>query len=226
MPGKRPKKLTQIAVEAAKPKKRANGKLERNEISDGGSGLYLVVQPSRAKSYASRYRFKRQPEKLTHGPAFTEATPTGMTLAAGRAANAQALHQVALGIDPAAAKQAAKATSAEQEEQRAQDGVARLFTQFIKLYGKRKLQPKPCGSTSSSGAASLCQPGVAAPSTTSRSAIHRSDRQDRHRSPLMANRVLEVVHKFSAWLVARDVIAVNPAAGIATPGVSRPASAT
>ena len=37
----------------------------------------------------------------------------------------------------------------------------------------------------------------------------------------MANRVLEVVHKFSAWLVARDVIAVNPAAGIATPGVEQ-----
>ena len=97
MPGKRPKKLTQIAVEAAKPKKRANRGLRSGTDSDGGSGLYLVVQPSRAKSYASRYRFKRQPEKLTHGPAFTEdGTPTGMTLAAARAANAQALHQVAL----------------------------------------------------------------------------------------------------------------------------------
>ncbi|MGA8650687.1 MAG: tyrosine-type recombinase/integrase [Xanthobacteraceae bacterium] len=222
MAGKRPKKLTQIAVEAAKPKKRANGKLERNEISDGGSGLYLVVQPSRAKSYASRYRFKRQPEKLTHGPAFTEATPTGMTLAAARAANAQALHQVVLGIDPAAAKQAAKATSAEQEAQRAQDGVAKLFAQFIELYAKRRLQPETLRQYESVGRRFIVPTwrGRTIHQLKKRDVIDLTDRIAVDR-PYMANRVLEVVHKFSAWLVARDVIAVNPAAGIATPGVEQ-----
>ena len=44
------KRLTALSVENAKP-----GPLRR-EISDGGSGLYLIVQPSGHKSWAVRSR--------------------------------------------------------------------------------------------------------------------------------------------------------------------------
>jgi Arm DNA-binding domain len=41
----------------------------RKEVPDGKvSGLYLVAQPSGAKSWAVRYRIAGQPKKLTLGP--------------------------------------------------------------------------------------------------------------------------------------------------------------
>ena len=56
------RRLTAREVEAARAGK------ARAEISDGGSGLYLVVQPSGKRSWAVRYRFKSRPRKVTLGP--------------------------------------------------------------------------------------------------------------------------------------------------------------
>jgi hypothetical protein len=54
------KALTAMAVERAKVGK------NRREIPDGGlQGLYLVVQPSGAKSWAVRYRVGSRTRKLT-----------------------------------------------------------------------------------------------------------------------------------------------------------------
>jgi hypothetical protein len=44
------KTLTVIAVKNERPGNK------RKEVSDGGTGLYLVVQPSGAKSWVVRYR--------------------------------------------------------------------------------------------------------------------------------------------------------------------------
>ncbi len=49
------KKLTAKAIENSKPGP------QRREISDGGSGLYLIVQPSGARSWALRYRYNGRP---------------------------------------------------------------------------------------------------------------------------------------------------------------------
>jgi hypothetical protein len=69
-------KLTPIAVENAKPK-RVAGNAVRTEIPDRGCpGLYLVVQSSRAKSWALRYRFKGKSKKLTLGTVADKATPS------------------------------------------------------------------------------------------------------------------------------------------------------
>ena len=57
------KALTPKRIEAEKPA------TARKEIPDGLlPGLYLVVQPSGAKSYAVRYRHAGAPRKLTIGP--------------------------------------------------------------------------------------------------------------------------------------------------------------
>src|SRR5262245_48774996 len=80
--------LTAKAIENFKPGP------QRREISDGGSGLFLVMQPSGAKSWAVRYRYDGRPAKLTLGP-----WPT-LTLAAARKGAADALHDLANGIDP------------------------------------------------------------------------------------------------------------------------------
>src|SRR5262245_13918751 len=88
--------LTTKAVEAAKPD------TARREIPDG-RGLYLLVQPSGAKSWAVRCRLRGRATKLTLG------TWPAMTLAAARKAAADARLQVAEGGDPTAAKREARA---------------------------------------------------------------------------------------------------------------------
>src|SRR5262245_25578503 len=93
-------KLTAKTIEKLKPGP------QRREISDGGSGLWLVLQPSGVKSWAVRYRYAGRPTKLTLGgwPA--------LTLAAARKGAADALHELARGHDPAAARKAAALTAA------------------------------------------------------------------------------------------------------------------
>src|SRR5215470_6116736 len=94
------RKLTAKTIENLRPGPR------RREISDGGSGLWLVMQPSGRRSWAVRYRFADRPAKLTLGgwPA--------LTLAAARKTAADALHELAQGHDPAAARKAAALTAA------------------------------------------------------------------------------------------------------------------
>jgi integrase len=86
-----PKKLTDIGIRNLKPG------VARREIPDPGArGLYVVVQPSGAKSYAVRYRYVGKPRKLT--------LTAGITLAAARKAAADALYQLEQGHDPGVAR--------------------------------------------------------------------------------------------------------------------------
>lgn len=88
-----PKVLTTKTVENARP----TG--VRREIPDGRTlGLYLVVQPSGAKSWAVRYRHGRETRKLT-----LDRYPK-LGLAAAREAANTALLAVAIGGDPAKEK--------------------------------------------------------------------------------------------------------------------------
>src|SRR6266404_5218238 len=100
----------------------------RKEIPDGLLvGLYLVVQPSGAKSFAVRYRYAGQPRKLTLG-----AFPA-INLETARKLGAKALRAAAEGRDPAREKQDAKGDAERQaaEEIRGRrdlfENVAREF---------------------------------------------------------------------------------------------------
>jgi integrase len=115
------KKLTAKTIENFKPG------LQRREISDGGSGLFLVMQPSGAKSWAVRYRYDGRPTKLTLG-----SWPT-LTLAAARKGAADALHDLANGIDPNATRKAAKQKAAESEA----NTVAAICNEFLQRESKR-----------------------------------------------------------------------------------------
>jgi hypothetical protein len=85
-------RLTAIWIENLKPGP------ARREIPDG-KGLYLILQPSGAKSWAVRYRFAGKPRKLTLGH---------LSLAAARAEAAKALLEVEQGRDPGEIKKAAR----------------------------------------------------------------------------------------------------------------------
>lgn len=95
------KRLTAVAVENAK----AGSK--RQYIPDGGSGLYLAVQPTGAKSWACWYRTDGKQHKLTLGryPA--------LSLATARAMAAKALDDVDRGKSPANDKRKARAKAGE-----------------------------------------------------------------------------------------------------------------
>jgi hypothetical protein len=90
--------LTQAAIDALKPGDK------RLEISDGKLPvLRLVVQPSGARSWALRYRFKGRNAKWTIG-----RYPV-VAVAAARIQAKLALTKVATGTDPAAEKRQARA---------------------------------------------------------------------------------------------------------------------
>lgn len=215
------RKLTAIAVDNAKPKKGEDGKIERKEISDGGSGLYLIVQPSGAKSWAVRYRIAGKSKKHTLGDGVF------LSLAAARVAATQALEQIDQGADPTVEKRKAKATSAEQEALRAQDGVPKLFNDFIELHAKRKLRANTLAQYQSIGRRFIVPPwrDRTVHDIRKRDIIAMIDPIAVDR-PIMANRTQEVGHKFFEWLVARDVIAANPFAALPCPVSNASANAS
>ena len=89
------KALTVQSVERFKPDPN-----KRLEVADGLlPGLYLLIQPSGARSWAVRYRHASKPRKLTLGP-----DPV-LDLSVARARAREALQVVALGRDPASEKQ-------------------------------------------------------------------------------------------------------------------------
>ncbi|MGB3743468.1 MAG: integrase arm-type DNA-binding domain-containing protein, partial [Xanthobacteraceae bacterium] len=88
------KRLTAVQIANAKPG------AARREISDNGSGLYLVVQPSGHKSWAVRFRVHGIPRKLT--------LPAGLTLHEAREQAAAAIKEAQRGNDPTKIKRAAK----------------------------------------------------------------------------------------------------------------------
>jgi integrase len=110
------KKLTDIGIRNLRPSP------ARREIPDG-NGLYVVVQPSGRKGFAVRYRFNGTPRKLT--------LPAGLTLAAARRLAADAVYQVAQGIDPAGAKKVAKIEAAEATA----NTIAAICTAYLKREG-------------------------------------------------------------------------------------------
>jgi integrase len=87
---------------------------KRREIADGEvGGLYLIVQPSGAKSWAVRYRFDGMPKKVTLGPY------PAIDVATARELAQEALSDVAGGKDPAVVKQAARVAAKVERETRA-----------------------------------------------------------------------------------------------------------
>jgi integrase len=114
-------RLTPKSIDAIKPTP------QRREISDGGSGLWLIVQPTGAKSWAVRYRHNGRPAKLTLGP-----WPT-IGLAAARKDAAAALYRLTQGVDPGGAKKTAKREAAEAKA----NTLAAIAGEFLKREGSK-----------------------------------------------------------------------------------------
>jgi integrase len=131
------KPLTAIAVAKA----RAGAK--RREIPDGGCrGLYLVVQPSGAKSWAARYRYRGHSTKFTLGPVLTAARAESdqapevgapLSLASARELCARVLREAQAGPDPAAEKRRRR----EHQHAAEADTLQAVCEEFLRREGPR-----------------------------------------------------------------------------------------
>jgi integrase len=196
------KRLTTLSVDNARAHK------TRREIPDAGCrGLYLIVQPSGAKSWALRYRFAGNPRKLT--------LDANLTLAQARVAATKAQAEVAAGRDPGKAKLEGIAAEREKTGQT----IAWAVSQFIEKYAMKACRPITWHQYE------RVLNRVVEPTWHGRS-IHSIKRRDvidlvdgiRDEHPVMANRVLAITSKMFSWLESRDEIGISP-----TRGVKRPA---
>jgi len=206
------KKLTAKSVEQAK-----RDPTKRIEISDGGSGLYLVIQPSGTKSYAVRYRSGGTSKKLT--------LQSGITLAKARELAAKALNKVAEGVDPAAENQATKQAKADAKR----DKFEEIAREFIAKHAKPKT-PRTWRQTAyrlgfNPDDMTVKKGGVVA--QWGKRSIGEIKKRDvielldgiKERAPVMATNVFAVIRKMFNWAVARDIIAASPCTGVETPTV-------
>jgi integrase len=196
------KVLSARFVETVKPKS------TRTEYPDAACpGLYLIVQPSGARSWALRYRRlqDRKSAKLTFDG--------GLSLAGARHAAAAARLRLEQGTDPAVKRLPAAAYDPQSGE-----AVEAVFASFLELHVKRNNRP------STARAAECIFNRIVLPRWRGRSvhSIRRRDVIDLVESvavdrPYLANRALRVLSKFFNWLCARDVLAMSPVSGVDRP---------
>ena len=178
----------------------------REYPDDKVGGLYLVIQPSSAKSWAYRYRSASAPRKLTIGPY------PAIDLATARKRAIQAAGDVAGGVDPAGEKRAARAAvkvAAAVEH----DLVERVVGQFIERHAKpntrdwreteRMLKKEVVGRW-----------GVRRLADVTRANVRDMIDEIRERgAPVRANRVFAQFRKLCNWALSRDIISASPCAG-------------
>jgi len=201
-------KLTDAAVLKKRP-----DPTKRLELHDTG-GLYLVVQPSGAKSWAYRYRYAGKSRKLTIG-----AYPS-TDLANARARVAAERVRVQGGADPATEHRVA-ATAA--------DDFAAVAVQFIQRYAKPKnrgwketarligLVPDPAARSQDprtfiahrDGAVKRWGHRKIADITRADINRHLDDIVDRG-APIGANRAFAALRKLFGWAETRYALAANP----------------
>jgi integrase len=185
----------------------------RREIAAGKpSGLYLVLQPSGARSWALRYRIDGEPRKFTIGP-----YPT-IGLAAARRRAQEALGEIAKGSDPAAVKRASKAAA---KAAQAAEGhtVENVAASFLDRYVRRHVGASWAGETERLFKVEI-NPKLGGKPLD---AVKRSDVHDLldgivdRGSPILANRTLAVLRRYFNWSIERGIIAASPCDKIKAP---------
>src|SRR5215831_17373880 len=192
--------LTVRAVEAMRPA------AERREIADGFlPGLYLVVQPTGAKSWAVRYRHHGQPRKFTLG------SFPAIDLKTARDLGAKALRAVAEGRDPGHERAQARASQP--------DSIETVAAQFVERHCQRVNRPRTARETERLLRRNVLPRwrGRSVDSIARRDVLDVLDRVVDAGAPIEANRVLAATRKMFAWAVARDIIAASPCTGVKPP---------
>jgi integrase len=180
----------------------------RREIPDGKvTGLYMVVQPSGAKSWALRYRARGKPKKLTIGP-----YPLVAIAEARRRATA-ALGDVAGGKDPAGEKTSARAAARLERD----DMVDAVVNDFVKLYAARNTRDwRETERILKKDVVSRWR-GRRLGEIERKHVAKLLDEMIDRGAPVGANRVFAQLRKMCSWAVERGIIQLNPCQGISRP---------
>jgi integrase len=180
----------------------------RREIPDGYlPGLYLVVQPSGAKSWAVRYRHKGASRKHTLG-----AYPL-FDLKAARELGAKALRAAAEGRDPGREKQEARRAVV--------DSVESVVALFL-VHAKQATRATTWRETERILVKEVLPRwrGQLIRDITRRDVLHLLD-TILPRGAVIANQTLKKVKRLFSWCIERDIIASSPCVGVKRPGVER-----
>jgi integrase len=202
-------KLTAKSVESYLP-----DPAKRIEVPDAAMpGLYLVVQPTGAKSWALRYRHGGKPRKHTLGPY------PAFGLAAARDEAGKALRMLETGTDPAEAKRAeqeAKAEAEREEETAARNMVSAVIEEFVRRHTRKNR-------TGDEAAAILRREVLPKwgerqiQSITRRDVIELLDGVIDRGHPIAANRLRAHLSVFFGWCRGRDIVSENPVEGTPKP---------
>lgn len=184
----------------------------RREVPDGKiAGLYLVMQPSGAKSWALRYRMAGKPAKLTLGPYPTIDLPNARRRAQ------EALGEVAGGENPAAKKKAAR--EAQKAAESTADRVEAVAASFLEKYVKRNV-----GESWAREAERLIAKEITPKLGMKRLVeVRKADVHDmldgivERGAPIIANRTLAVFRRLCNWAVERGIIDASPCDKIKAP---------
>ena len=200
------KALTPKSIDQLKPSDK------RREIPDPAlSGLYLVVQPSGAKSWAVRYRHGNKPRKMTLGK-----WPI-IGLKEARLAASEALAEVEVGNDPGAAKIAAKSERMVQIDRNS-------FPALLDQFTSRHLSKLRTGWQNRAALDAWALPRWKdrdVRTISRRDIIDLLDDIMDEGKETTANRVRAYLSKFFGYLVERDVIEVSPVLGVKPPAKER-----
>lgn len=186
----------------------------RAETADAKArGLYLIVQPSGAATWAFRYRAGGRSKKLTLGPY------PAMDIATARIKAAQAAVDLANGTDPAYRKQADKAAL--------QPKDAELVENVVALFIERHAKVKTRASSSRETERILTNEVVKRWRGRSIKEIKKTDIHEMldsiidRRKPIAANRTLAAVRRMLNWSLERGILDASPAAGIKAPAPAK-----
>jgi integrase len=189
--------LTKLAVDNAKP----CGK--RYELPDSGSrgipGFALRVGETGVRSYVLRYRVAGRQRRVTIGLA------TVLTLAEARERARKIVDQARKGVDPA-----------QEMRERQRDTVAAVAKEYIDRHVRPNL--KSVRQTERRLNSDVVKAWGDRPisSITRRDVVALVDRIH-DRAPVSANRTLQLLHRFFAWALKREILEANPAAGVDLP---------
>ncbi len=197
------KALTAKAVEKIQPDPD-----RRLEIPDGLlPGLYLVVQPTGAKSWAVRFRASGKTAKLTLGrfPA--------IKLGKARELARDQFEAVAKGRDPAAEKRLAKVAG---QTIALPTTVGGLCDRYVELHLKPNVRrwKNARGEINNHIRPRL---GGVALTVLTRAQVREMVRDIGEAHPVAANRALTRLRAVLNWAVAEDLVEANVAAGIKRP---------
>lgn len=200
------KALTVQSVDRLKPS------AARREVPDGLlPGLYLVIQPSGARSWAVRYRHGGRPRKLTLGP--FPALDLGVARGRARAA----LQAAAEGKDPAQEKQESARQAREGITDR--DSFDGALDAFLRRHVEANTKARSAAETKRIFDLHVRPKwkGRALASIRRRDVAELLDGLVDAGKPVLANRTLAAVRKFFNWCVDREWLDASPCARLKAP---------